>query len=170
MTIAILQTVPELPSLVLTLYKGVSAEAAAGFAAMFYIGITIGRAISGFVTLKLNDRQMTLLGMLIVGLGVIIMFLPFGAYISLAGFIIIGFGCAPIYPSIIHSTPDNFGSDKSQAIIGVLMASAYVGTCVMPPFFGFLAQHISVSLLPIYLIILLLLMAYTHELMNRLCH
>ncbi len=164
---AVEQTTGLWASSYLTLHKAVPAEIAAGFASMFYIGITIGRAISGFVTLKLNDRQMTLLGMAIVGFGVIIMFLPFGANVSLAGFIIIGFGCAPIYPSIIHSTPDNFGPDKSQAIIGVLMASAYVGTCVMPPFFGFLAQHISVSLLPVYLIILLILMAYTYELVNR---
>ncbi len=164
---AVEQTTGLWASSYLTLQKGVSAEAAAGFASMFYIGITVGRAISGFITLKLDDRQMTLLGMGVVGIGIVIMFLPFGAAASLAGFIIIGFGCAPIYPSIIHSTPDHFGADKSQAIIGVLMASAYIGTCLMPPFFGFLAQHISVSLLPIYLIILLVLMAYTHEMMNR---
>ncbi len=164
---AIEQTTGLWASSYLTLYKGVDAGTAAGFASMFYIGITVGRALSGFVTLKLNDRQMTLLGMAIVGLGVVIMLLPFGSNVSLAGFIIIGFGCAPIYPSIIHSTPTNFGEDKSQAIIGVLMASAYVGTCVMPPFFGFLARHISVSLLPLYLIVLLLLMLYTHEAMNK---
>lgn len=147
----------------LTLHKGVPAEKAAGFASMFFIGITIGRAISGFITMKLNDTQMIRLGQGIICVGIIAMFLPLGAEISLIGLILIGLGCAPIYPCIIHSTPAHFGSDKSQAIIGVQMASAYVGTCLMPPLFGLAANHISVSLLPFYLLAILLLMFAMHE-------
>lgn len=151
----------------LTLYKGVPSETAASFASMFFIGITIGRALDGFASMKLNDVQMIRMGQILVSCGIIVMFLPLGANVSLAGFVMIGLGCAPIYPCIIHSTPSHFGADKSQAIIGIQMASAYVGTSLMPPLFGLIAQHISVSLLPVYLIILLVLMIFMHESLIR---
>lgn len=151
----------------LTLHKGVPAETAAAFASMFYIGITIGRAISGFITMKLNDMQMVRLGIGLVGVGILVLLLPLGAGASLVGFVIIGLGCAPIYPCLIHSTPTHFGADKSQAVIGIQMASAYVGTCLMPPLFGLIANRISASLLPAYLLIFLVLMAVAHERMLR---
>ncbi len=151
----------------LTLYKGIGPETAASYASLFYIGITVGRAISGFITIKLNDVQMIRMGQLIILGGVIIMLLPFGETLSLAGFIMIGLGCAPIYPCIIHSTPAHFGADRSQALIGVQMASAYVGTCLMPPVFGLIANYISVSLLPLFLFILLILMVVMHELLKK---
>lgn len=151
----------------LTLYKGVSAETAAEYASMFFIGITLGRAVSGFVTMKLNDVQMIRLGQGIIAAGIVIILLPLDAAVSLAGFVIVGLGCAPIYPCIIHSTPDHFGADKSQAIIGIQMASAYVGTCLMPPIFGLIADHITVSLLPLYLLVLLVLMIVMHERLNK---
>lgn len=151
----------------LTLYKGVSADTAASFAGIFFIGITIGRALSGFITMKLNDVQMIRMGQFIIGLGVIIMLLPIGQNASLVGLIMIGLGCAPIYPCIIHSTPSHFGTDKSQAIIGVQMASAYVGSCLMPPIFGLIANYITVALLPVYLLLLLVLMVVMHELLTK---
>ena len=151
----------------LSLYKGVSAETAATFASMFYIGITIGRALSGFVTMKLNDVQMIRLGQVLIAVGILIMFLPFGQTLSLVGLIVIGLGCAPIYPCIIHSTPTHFGADKSQAIIGIQMASAYVGTLLMPPVFGLIANHITVALLPVYLFIILILMFVMHEALTK---
>lgn len=149
----------------LVLHKGVAPETAATFASLFYIGITIGRAISGFITMKLNDTQMIRLGQGIILLGVLALFLPLGSTISLIGFILIGLGCAPIYPCIIHSTPDHFGADRSQAIIGVQMASAYVGTCLMPPVFGLIANNITVALLPVYLILFLILLSVMHEIL-----
>lgn len=151
----------------LSLYKGVSAETAATFASMFYIGITVGRALSGFVTMKLNDVQMIRLGQVLIAVGILIMFLPFGQTLSLVGLIVIGLGCAPIYPCIIHSTPMHFGADKSQAIIGIQMASAYVGTLLMPPVFGLIANHITVALLPVYLFIILILMFVMHEALTK---
>lgn len=147
----------------LVLHRGLSAETAAGFASLFYLGITAGRLISGFLTLKLNDKQMIRLGQGFMLAGIIILFLPFGSGAALLGLGLIGLGCAPVYPSIIHSTPENFGKDKSQAMIGVQMASAYVGTCLVPPVFGFIANHVNVSLLPIYLLAILLLMVSMHE-------
>ena len=95
------------------------------------------------------------------------MLLPLGEMASLAGLILIGLGCAPIYPCIIHSTPAHFGAEKSQAIIGVQMASAYVGTCLMPPLFGLIANHITVALMPLYLLVILILMAVMHECLTK---
>lgn len=151
----------------LTLHKGVSADIAATFASMFYLGITVGRALSGFLTMKLNDVQMIRLGEVIIGIGVLVMLLPFGQSLSLTGLILIGLGCAPVYPCVIHSTPAHFGADKSQAIIGIQMACAYVGTCLMPPVFGLIANHITVALLPVYLLIILVLMVIMHELLCK---
>ena len=102
-------------------------------------------------------------------MGIFAMLLPLGNIVSLVGFVIIGLGCAPIYPCIIHSTPENFGADKSQAVIGVQMASAYVGNIVMPPLFGVLAEHISVQLLPVYLSAILVLLYFMHKKMLIKC-
>ncbi len=151
----------------LTLHKGVSADMAATFASMFFIGITVGRALSGFLTMKLNDVQMIRLGEVIIGIGIVVMLLPFGQNLSLAGLILIGLGCAPVYPCVIHSTPAHFGADKSQSIIGIQMACAYVGTCLMPPVFGLIANHLTVALLPVYLLIILVLMVIMHELLCK---
>ena len=147
----------------LVLHQGLSAETAAGFASLFFIGITVGRAFSGFLTMKLSDIQMIRLGQGLILFGIVFLILPFGNISALLGLIFIGLGCAPIYPSIIHSTPEHFGADNSQAVIGVQMASAYVGTCLMPPIFGFIANHISVSLFPLYLLVILILMVVMHE-------
>ncbi len=150
----------------LTLYKGVPAETAARFAGMFFIGITVGRAVNGFIAMKLNDRQMIRMGQVIILAGIAVMLIPGPDMIPLAGLILTGLGCAPIYPCIIHSTPAHFGAERSQALIGIQMASAYVGTCLMPPVFGFIAEHITIALFPAYLLVLLILMAVMHELLD----
>lgn len=167
---AVEQTAMLWASSYLNLAKGVDAQTAASFAGMFCIGITIGRGINGFIAMKLKDGQMIRMGQGIILTGIIVMMLPFGKIVSLIGFSLIGLGCAPIYPCIIHSTPEHFGAERSQAIIGVQMASAYIGTCLMPPLFGLIANHISIRLLPAYLLILLGLMVYMHELLNRRVH
>jgi fucose permease len=164
---AIEQTTGLWASSYLTLYKGIAPETAASFASLFFIGITIGRALSGFITMKLSNVQMIRLGQVFIAVGIFTMLLPATQIFSLIGLIIIGLGCAPIYPCIIHSTPAHFGAERSQAIIGVQMASAYVGTCLMPPLFGILANKISVALLPLYLLGVLLIMTIMHELLTR---
>lgn len=151
----------------LVLQHGLDSETAASFGSMFFIGITVGRAISGFLTIKLNDNQMIRLGQCIIAVGILLMILPFGYITALCGLVIIGLGCAPIYPCIIHSTPTNFGKENSQAVIGVQMASAYVGNLVMPPLFGLIANHISVSLLPLYLFAILAVMLVMHIKLKR---
>lgn len=143
--------------------KGVGPESAARFASLFYIGITAGRFLSGFVTNRLGDRNMIRLGTCVLSCGILLLLLPTAEpAVTFAGFIVIGFGCAPIYPCIIHSTPDNFGAENSGAIIGIQMASAYAGSTFMPPLYGFLGNHVSFRILPAYLaafVILMIVMA-----------
>ena len=147
----------------LVLEKGVEATTAASFAGIFFIGITAGRAFNGFLTVKFTDTQLIRAGSGIMLLGIAALLLPLGSAMSLVGLILIGLGCAPVYPCIIHSTPANFGPEQSQALIGVQMASAYVGICLMPPLFGLVAEHISAALLPAYLLALLALMVFMYE-------
>lgn len=151
----------------LVLYHGLPEETAASFASLFFLGITFGRGASGFITMKLNDTAMIRLGQSIILLGIILLFLPFGSIFALIGMLLIGLGCAPIYPCIIHSTPANFGADRSQALIGVQMAFAYIGTCLMPPLFGLIANHINIALFPVFLLAILILMFITYEKMLK---
>ena len=117
--------------------------------------------------MKFNDTQMIRLGEGILAVGVAALLLPGPQWFALAGLVLAGLGCAPIYPSVIHSTPDHFGADKSQAVIGIQMACAYVGNLAMPPLFGLLANNITPALFPLYLLALLLLMALMHEQLVR---
>lgn len=152
----------------LTLSRGVDAETAAFFASLFFLGMTVGRGLNGFLTLKFDDKTLIRLGAAIIGLGAGAMLLP--GDMALAGLLLVGLGCAPVYPCIIHSTPANFGPEKSQALIGVQMASAYVGTLLMPPVFGLIANHIGAWTMPIYLLAILALMIVMHERMLQKVH
>ena len=147
--------------------RGVAAEKAAAFGSMFCIGITAGRFISGFISEKLSDKNLIRAGITLMCLGIAGIAIPFNNDIlSIGCFMIIGLGCAPVYPSIIHSTPGNFGKQNSQAIIGIQMASAYVGSTFMPPLFGLIAQHIDIRLLPIFLMFFSVLLAILTERVN----
>ncbi len=139
--------------------RGVSPERAAAFASLFFIGITLGRFLAGFISNRLGDRQMIRLGTGILFLGVALLLIQgLPEAVALTGCVIIGLGCAPIYPSIIHATPSNFGPENSQAIIGVQMASAYVGSTFAPPLFGFLSARLGLGLFPFYVAVFGLLM------------
>ena len=146
---------------------GMAEETAAGFGSLFLIGITFGRFLNGFLTFKLTDKILIRLGQGIMVAGVILMWLPLGVWNAMAGLLLIGFGCAPIYPCVIHSTPEHFGEENSQAIIGVQMASAYIGVCLMPPLFGIIANHVSVALLPAYVGGITAVMIFMCEKLNR---
>ena len=144
--------------------KGVGSELAAAFASLFYIGLTAGRCVGGFITDKVGDRKMILAGTGILLVGIVCLMIPVqNDVLSLIGFIIIGLGCSPIYPCIIHSTPSNFGKENSSAIIGIQMASAYVGTTFIPPLFGVLGNWIGFNILPFYLLAFVLLMIFMAE-------
>ena len=145
----------------LVLKNGLPAEKAASLAALYYMGLTVGRALGGFLTFRLNDRAMIRTGFVLILLGLVC--IPLGGSATLAGLVIAGLGSAPIYPCLIHSTPGFFGAGNSQAIIGMQMASAYVGTCLMPPLFGLIAQSVSVALYPLFLFVFLALMFISFE-------
>ena len=148
---------------------GLDEETAASYAALFMAGLTFGRFLNGFLTYKINDTNLIRLGQGIIGLGVLALFLPLGQPAAMVGLTLMGLGCAPIYPCIIHSTPERFGENHSQALIGVQMASAYIGICCMPPLFGILANGIGVWLLPWYTGAILILMAAMCEQLNKKC-
>lgn len=152
--------------------KNMSAEQSSLFASLFYIGITAGRFINGFITDKLGDRKMIIIGTCILFCGIILLMLPVNYFIvPMIGFIVIGFGCAPVYPCIIHSTPYNFGEENSGAIIGVQMASAYVGSTFIPPVFGFFGNLIGFEIMPFFLSVFFILMIcmvkYTFKITNN---
>lgn len=149
-------------------FRGVDTDTAAWSASLFYLGIAAGRFLCGFVAERLGDRRLIRIGILTMIGGVLLIALPvpYDAF-TLAGLLIVGLGCAPVYPSVIHSTPANFGKENSQAIIGIQMASAYVGTTFMPPLFGLIAAHIHIGLYPVFLLALAVLMLCMSEKLNR---
>lgn len=148
--------------------RGVDAETAARFAALFYIGITAGRVLNGFVADRFGDRIMIRTGILTMLVGVILAVLPVQTDLpALAGLIIIGLGAAPVYPCIIHATPVNFGEENSQSMVGIQMACAYTGSTLMPPLFGLIAQYINIGLYPVYLGIFVVLTLIMTERLNR---
>ena len=138
--------------------RGVDEATAASFGAMFYIGITVGRAISGFMAMKLLPKQMVRVGQALLALGCIFMMIPAGSTLSGIGLVVCGLGCAPIYPNIIQDTPVNYGTENSQAAIGVQMAFAYVGSTFLPSIFGALAGVDGYGLLPYFAIGICVLM------------
>lgn len=149
--------------------NGVTSEKAAAYASLFFIGITAGRFISGFISEKVGDKKMIYLGCSLIFAGILLILCSF-TFVTLAliGFVVIGLGCAPVYPSIIHSTPINFDKKYSQAIIAYEMACAYIGGAFMPTFFGILANNISLSILPYFLFFFLVLLAFMSYQVNKL--
>jgi fucose permease len=142
----------------LVLVRNIEKNTAAGWIALYYFGITLGRMLSGFLSMKFTQKSMIRLGQVSIGLGIIMLFLPFSGIMLLAGLFLIGLGCAPIFPSLLHETPNTFGKDYSQAMMGVQMASAYIGSTIAPPIFGLLGRYIGYALFPYYLIVILIIM------------
>lgn len=133
--------------------KGIDAERAAQWISLYYLGITIGRFLAGFLAIRLNNKKLILLGHIICICGIVILIIPFSIYFSLMGLIFIGLGCAPIFPAMLHETPNRFGSDISQGIMGIQMATAYIGTTSMPPLFGFVAGYMGFNIFPFFLML-----------------
>jgi fucose permease len=151
----------------LVMVKNVPPGIAAQWIALYYIGITSGRFVSGFVTMKLSNRRMIRLGQIITGGGIAVLLLPFGNAALLPGFFMIGLGCAPIFPSLLHETPKNFGEEYSQAIMGIQMASAYIGSTLMPPVFGRIAAYGGFKIFPVFIGAVLILKVIMIETVNR---
>lgn len=150
-------------------YRNINPETAARFASLFFIGITIGRFLCGFAANRLGDKRLIRIGILTMTAGLFMIALPVSADgVALSGLIVTGFGCAPVYPAIIHSTPFNFGKENAQSIIGIQMASAYTGTTFMPPLFGLIASHLHIGLYPVFLFVFILIMLCMSEWLNKL--
>ena len=149
-------------------YKGIDSQTAATFASLFYLGITFGRFLCGFIADHFGDRAMIRYGLSIMFLGTVLIAIPTNIQVvALIGLVTAGIGCAPVYPSIIHSTPTNFGKENSHAIVGIQMSCAYTGNILMPSLFGFIADTISIALYPLYLAALAILMLAMSERVNR---
>lgn len=151
----------------LVLHKGIHGETAAKWASLFYLGITLGRFVCGFITSRLGDKTMVRCGQGVALLGVVALLAPLGDTVTLVGLLLIGLGCAPIYPSLIHETPGNFGVGNSQSMMGMQMSCAYVGSTFMPPLFGLLAEYVNVGLYPFYLAFFIVFMFIMVERMNK---
>lgn len=149
--------------------RGVDAATAAAFAALFLLGITVGRFLAGLVADRIGDRLMIRGGFMTVAIGVAMLALPLETNVlALIGLVVAGLGCAPIYPAIIHSTPVNFGRRNSQAIIGIQMAAAYTGSTLAPPLFGAISAWSGMWVLPLFLAVLVVLGLLMSERLNRL--
>lgn len=150
-------------------FRGVDPVTASNFAALFYLGMTIGRFFSGLIADRLRDHNMIRLGAGVLTAGILLILLPLPDTFALVGLVIAGLGAAPIYPAIIHSTPTHFGKENSHAIVGIQMASAYSGSTLMPPLFGILGQYLSMGIYPVFLLITLCVMTVMIEKVNRFC-
>lgn len=151
----------------MNLHKGIDASTAAGWASYFYLGITIGRFLSGLISDRLGNRMMIRVGMGIVLLGLILLLLPLGHGVTFAGLVLMGLGAAPVYPCMLHETPNNFGKENSQAIMGKQMAAAYTGSILMPPLLGVIADNISISLYPVILLVFAIITIIMFEKVNK---
>ena len=150
----------------MTLFRGVAPDAAARWASAFYLGITLGRFFIGFIADRVGDRNMVRIGQGVMIAGTVLMLIPAGNALCFAGLLMIGLGCAPVYPCLLHETPVNFGAENSQTIMGLQMACAYTGSTLMPPVMGLIAQHVSISLYPVFLMAFAVLMLAMSERMN----
>ena len=152
----------------LTEYRQLPAADAASLASLFYLGMMAGRLISGFIADRAKDRNMIRAGLGVAMIGIILILLPTnGNVTAIVGIFVLGLGCAPVYPSIIHATPANFGVENSGAIIGIEMAAAYTGSCLMPPVFGLIAGHINAGWFPAYIAFFLTILLAMSERLNR---
>jgi fucose permease len=147
--------------------RNIPAEIAARWIALYFIGITLGRLMSGFLSIRLNNRRMIRLGQCLIACGIVILSLPGGNNMLLPGFLVIGLGCAPIFPGLLHETPENFGKEHSQAIMGIQMASAYAGTTLMPPLFGKIASYAGFGIFPAFMGIMLAVKITMTEILHK---
>ena len=146
--------------------KGISKEIAAGWISTFYLGITLGRFINGFLAIGLNSKTLIRMGQGLISSGVIMLFFVSG-WGNLVAILLIGLGCAPIYPSMLHETPNRFGKENSSALMGIQMASAYIGTTFVPPMIGLISDKLSLKIYPVALLALTIIMGISSEIINR---
>lgn len=147
--------------------KGLEPGKAAGFISLYYGGITAGRFLSGFLTLKFDNKTLIRMGQGICLAGTLLLLLPLPSVVSLAGLLLVGLGCAPIYPCMLHETPVRFGKEVSQSVMGLQMATAYVGSTFLPPLLGAVAEKTSILVFPFFVLVCILIMIWASERVNQ---
>ena len=150
----------------LVMQRGLDAATAASMGGLFFIGMTVGRGISGFIAMKLTPKQMVRLGQVMMTLGCLLLFVP-GRSIAIFGLLFMGLGCAPVYPNIVQDTPRNYGAENSQAVIGVQMAFAYIGSLTMPTVFGWMAEVLGYGVLPVFALVITAAMTLLYNAQQR---
>lgn len=146
--------------------RGLTAETASAWASSYYFGIMLGRMINGFLTMKFSSKTLIRSGQVLILSGLILLFIPKATF-SLIGLLLVGMGCAPIYPSMLHETPARFGEENSSRLMGIQMASAYLGLTVMPPLVGLIASKTSLGIFPWALLLLWILNVLGSESVNK---
>ena len=141
----------------LVMARGFDPTLAASMGSLFYIGMTAGRGVSGFIAMKLTPKQMVRLGQTLMGAGCVMLLIGENA-VALPGLLLMGLGCAPVYPNIVQDTPRNYGAENSQAVIGVQMAFAYIGSLCMPTVFGWIAEALGYGIMPAFTLAITLAM------------
>jgi fucose permease len=136
---------------------------AARIISLYYAGITIGRLITGFLTMRISCRRLIQIGQIITLIGALFLLLPFASGFSIIGLLLVGFGCAPIFPCMLHETPNRFGQVLSQKIMGLQMAFAYIGSTLLPPLLGLIVSITSIGILPFFLIVYIIGMYLSSE-------
>jgi fucose permease len=148
-------------------YKNLTPDAASRSIALFYAGITLGRFLSGFISIKLNNRNLIRLGEGLCLSGALLLIPPLSPVFSVIAFALMGFGYAPIIPAMIHETPNRFGRELSQPVIGLQMAALFSASALMPPLFGLILSKTGMGLFPLFLLFPLLMFTGTSEFLNR---
>ncbi|WNS45160.1 MFS transporter [Paenibacillus sp. MMS20-IR301] len=141
--------------------KGLTAENAAKCLALYYIGLATGRLLAGLAATRLSSWKLISIGQSVLITAIFMLMLPLPTSVSVGALFLIGLGNAPIFPNILHLTPQNFGKEYSQSMMGAQMAVSYVGIALMPPLYGILAQKLSMSIFPYFIVLLFSLMVFS---------
>ena len=147
--------------------KGLAVERAAWIVVFYYVGMTLGRFLSGILSVRLSGWRLIFLGQGAILTAIIMLLLPLPPAVAGTGLFFAGLGVGPLFPNLIHLTPANFGREASQSVMGSQMAAAYLGIMLVPPVFGFLAQKIGTWIFPVFLLLLFVILITSTLLLVR---
>ncbi len=143
--------------------RGFSAASAAQVSGMYFASIAAGRFLSGILTSFFSNKVLIRTGTLVAAAGALLLAVPAGNVLPYVAIVLLGLGCAPVYPGSLKETPVRFGAQNSQKVIGLQMAAAYVGIFALPPLTGVLAARIDVRVVPYLLVLLAIVLFFTTE-------
>ncbi len=141
--------------------KGFSAELGALALTVYYVGMSVGRFVSGLISNKISTWKRIGIGSVVLAPAIILMLLPLNGTVTVIGLFLVGLGNGSIYPNMIHLTPHNFGKDVSQAVMGSQIAFAYIGVMLAPPMVSLVSGLFGIKVYPILLAVLYVIMVVT---------